>query len=99
MDTGDMGSGEGSPGRREELVEQLCRAHEAQLLHYKFIDPDGYYLQRTETLNARLLDGDRTRKFGRRYGLGREALRHRYQWLDLHATDVVATAAVPTGTG
>ena len=34
MDTGDMGSGEGSPGRREELVEQLCRAHEAQLLQY-----------------------------------------------------------------
>jgi RNA polymerase sigma factor (sigma-70 family) len=35
MDTGDMGSGEGSPrGRREDLVEQLCRAHEAQLLQY-----------------------------------------------------------------
>jgi RNA polymerase sigma factor (sigma-70 family) len=34
MDRGDMGSGEGSPGRREGLVEQLCRAHEAQLLQY-----------------------------------------------------------------
>ena len=34
METGDMGSGESSPGRREELVVQLCRAHEAQLLQY-----------------------------------------------------------------
>jgi RNA polymerase sigma factor (sigma-70 family) len=35
MDTGDMGSGDGSPPqRREELVERLCRAHEAQLLQY-----------------------------------------------------------------
>ena len=32
MDTGDMGGS--SPGRREELVEELCRAHEPQLLHY-----------------------------------------------------------------
>src|SRR5262245_50851037 len=30
MDTGDMGGS--SPGRREELVEELCRAHEPQLL-------------------------------------------------------------------
>ena len=36
MDKGDMGGlGEGSPrGRREDLVEQLCRAHEPQLLQY-----------------------------------------------------------------
>ena len=36
MDTGDMGGdGEGSLlGRRDELVEELCRAHEPQLLVY-----------------------------------------------------------------
>jgi RNA polymerase sigma factor (sigma-70 family) len=36
MDKGDMvGVGEGSPlGRREDLVEELCRAHEPQLLQY-----------------------------------------------------------------
>jgi RNA polymerase sigma factor (sigma-70 family) len=36
MDTGDMGGvGEGSTlGRRDELVEELCRAHEPQLLVY-----------------------------------------------------------------
>ena len=36
MDTGDMGGvGEGSVlGRRDELVEELCRAHEPQLLVY-----------------------------------------------------------------
>jgi RNA polymerase sigma-70 factor (ECF subfamily) len=34
MDTGDMG-GSSPPGRRrEELVEELCRAHEPQLLQY-----------------------------------------------------------------
>ena len=33
MDTGDMG-GSSPPGRHEELVEELCRAHEAQLLQY-----------------------------------------------------------------
>jgi RNA polymerase sigma factor (sigma-70 family) len=34
MDSDDMG-GDGLPlGRREDLVEQLCRAHEAQLLQY-----------------------------------------------------------------
>lgn len=70
---------------------------EAQLLHYKCIDPDGYYLQRIKMLNSRLLDGDRARKFGRQYGLDREVLRQRYRWLDLHATEVVATTAVPTG--
>jgi RNA polymerase sigma factor (sigma-70 family) len=32
MDTGDMGGS--SPGRREELVEELCRAHESRLLQY-----------------------------------------------------------------
>src|ERR1700742_1269568 len=32
MDTGDMGGS--SPGRREELVEALCRSHEPQLLQY-----------------------------------------------------------------
>lgn len=36
MDKGDMGgAGEGSPlGRRAELVEALCKAHEPQLLQY-----------------------------------------------------------------
>jgi RNA polymerase sigma factor (sigma-70 family) len=36
MDTGDMGgAGEGSSrGRREDLVEELCRAHEPRLLQY-----------------------------------------------------------------
>jgi len=33
MDTGDMG-GSSPLGRREELVEELCRAHESQLLSY-----------------------------------------------------------------
>ena len=33
MDTGDMG-GSSPLGRREELVEELCRAHESQLLQY-----------------------------------------------------------------
>jgi RNA polymerase sigma factor (sigma-70 family) len=36
MDTGDMGGvGEGSSrARREELIEELCRAHEPKLLQY-----------------------------------------------------------------
>ena len=33
MDTGDMG-GSSPLGRREELVEELCRAHEPQLVQY-----------------------------------------------------------------
>lgn len=33
MDTGDMG-GSSPLGRRAELVEELCRAHEPQLIHY-----------------------------------------------------------------
>src|SRR6202008_3929877 len=35
MDKGDMGgAGEGSPLGRDGLVEELCRAHEPQLLQY-----------------------------------------------------------------
>jgi hypothetical protein len=63
---------------------------EAKLLHYKYIDYDGYHLPRQEALGARLLPRDIAKGWAAHYRVSREVRRARFDWLCLHATDVVS---------
>jgi Glycosyl transferase family 2 len=62
---------------------------EASLLHYKYVDALGYLLRRQRSLARRMLEGDRRSGFGAQYHLTPEALLRSYEWLQLHAYDVV----------
>ena len=77
--------------RREVKRSPISSSNRGPLPTSRSRPPDGYLLPRDKALDARLLDGDRARKFGRQYG-DPETLLHRYQWLELHAIDVVDRA-------
>ncbi len=62
---------------------------EAKLLHYKFVDFDGYHAPRQVALGARLLAGDKAKGMGAHYSVAPGVRRMYYDWLLLHATDVV----------
>jgi hypothetical protein len=68
---------------------------EAALLHYKYVDPRGYLLPRQRALGARLLEGDRRAGFGSQYRLADEQVLALYDWLELHATEVVPEPVPP----
>ena len=65
---------------------------EAMLLHYKHVDPQGYFLPRQKALGVRLLPGDRERGFGAQYEMSDKQHMHAYDWLQMHAIDVVTPA-------
>lgn len=62
---------------------------ESVLLHYKYVDPHGYCLERQKALGRRLLPGDREQGFGAQYRLSNEIMLRSFAWLTMHATDVV----------
>jgi hypothetical protein len=66
---------------------------ESVLLHYKYIDPQGYCLERQKALGRRLLPGDREQGFGAQYRLSNEVMLRSFAWLTMHATDVVGRPA------
>lgn len=68
------------------------RVAETLLLHYKRIDPAGYYRARQHALGARLLPRDRELGFGHQYVMTDETDRRSFAWLEMHATDVLAQA-------
>jgi hypothetical protein len=65
------------------------RNHESALLHYKFVDPRGYLLQRQQVLGSRLLPGDVSQGFGLQYRLSAEQVMNSFAWLKMHAVRVV----------
>ena len=62
---------------------------EAKLLHYKYVDYENYHLPRQEALGARLLAGDLADALGSQYRISRAVRKRYFDWLSLHATDVV----------
>lgn len=79
------------PGRHEcsptgRVVEPS--AVEASLLHYKYVSP-AYLLRRQRSLGRRMLEGDRRSGFGVQYHLTAERIMRSFEWLQLHAYDVV----------
>lgn len=82
------------PGRHlARPTGRVVVAHpvETRLLHYKYVDVDGYLAPRQAALAARMLEGDRRNGFGWQYAWPDEQRRAAYDWLDLHATDVFAS--------
>jgi hypothetical protein len=68
---------------------KFSRPPEAKLLHYKYVDMEGYHNPRQDALRARLLDGDRKRGYGAHYD-GDKALRAKsFEWMKNHAVRVV----------
>jgi hypothetical protein len=75
---------------------------EASLLHYKHVDRHGYFLPRQRALGQRMLAHDRASGFGAHYAHPVEVDLHAFEWLKMHATDVVSTAPGrwrPSGAG
>lgn len=70
---------------------------ETSLFHYKHVDPQGYFLPRQRALGRRMLAQDRASGFGAHYAHPVEVDLHAFEWLKLHAADVVAarSAAKP----
>jgi hypothetical protein len=80
------------PGRHQcrptgTVVEP--RTVEAALLHYKYVQPQGYLLQRQQALGRRMLEDDVRSGFGKQYRLVPEQILGLYEWLKFHAIDVV----------
>lgn len=80
------------PGRHEcrpagRIVEPA--RVETALLHYKYLEPHRYLLRRQRALARRLLDGDVRSGFGVQYRLPPERILNSYDWLQLHAYDVI----------
>lgn len=63
---------------------------EAKLLHYKYVDFDNYHQPRQEALGTRLLSRDVAEKMGSQYRISRGVRKRYFDWLLLHATDVLA---------
>ena len=85
-----------SPGRHRSHptgVVREPRIPEAKLLHYKYIDPHGYLIPRQKALGARLLPGDLSRGLGNHYALPDEVNLYSFEWLEMHASDVVTPRA------
>jgi hypothetical protein len=79
------------PGRHEcgptgRVVEPSTV--EASLLHYKYVNP-AYLLRRQRSLGHRMLEGDRLSGFGVQYHLTPEKILRSFEWLQLHAYNVV----------
>lgn len=70
------------------------RVPEAKLLHYKYVDPDGYLIPRQRALGARLLPGDVARGLGGQYASADAVHLDSFAWLEMHATDVVTPVDV-----
>jgi hypothetical protein len=62
---------------------------EAKLLHYKYVDMDGYHNPRQDALKARLREGDRRRGYGKHYDGSPELRMKSFVWLKNHAHRVV----------
>jgi hypothetical protein len=62
---------------------------EAKLLHYKYVDMEGYHNPRQNALKARLLDGDRKRGYGSHYDASPALRMKSFTWMKQHATRVV----------
>jgi hypothetical protein len=81
------------PGRHAcNPTGHVVDAHpvEAKLLHYKYVDYDGYFVPRQLALAPRLLPGDISKGYGWQYSVTPAKRREVYDWLLLHATDVVS---------
>lgn len=81
-----------SPGRHQcrptgTMVEPSIV--EASLLHYKYVDPHAYLVPRQQALARRMLEVDIRSGFGVQYRLAPAQLLESFEWLRLHATDVV----------
>ncbi len=94
------------PGRhraRPAGVVREPRVPEAKLLHYKYVDPEGYLIPRQRALGARLLPGDLARGLGAQYASADAIHLDSFAFLEMHATDVVTpgrggpAARVPAG--
>ena len=68
---------------------------EAALLHYKYVDTHAYLLRRQKALARRMLATDRSSGFGAQYHLTPEQILRSFEWLKLHALDVVTRPAPP----
>lgn len=66
------------------------RMSEVVLLHYKYVDPHAYTIPRQKALAQRIPEGDRRQGFGRQYFLSSEQILQSFEWLKMHATDVLA---------
>ena len=80
------------PGRHEcSPTGRVVEPHtvEASLLHYKYVDTHAYLLRRQRLLARRMLEGDRRSGFGAQYHLSPEQILRSFEWLQLHAHDVV----------
>jgi hypothetical protein len=62
---------------------------EVMLLHYKHIDPHAYTIPRQRAMAQRISESDRRQGFGRQYFLSAEKILQSFEWLKMHATDVV----------
>lgn len=62
---------------------------EAMLLHYKYVDPHAYLLPRQRALAQRLLETDLRSGFGQQYRLSPEGMLRSFEWLKMHAGNVV----------
>jgi Glycosyl transferase family 2 len=71
----------------------LPAAVEASLLHYKYVDLQGYTIPRQRALAAKLLPGDVARGFGMQYRASDRHLLNYFAWLELHAAPVLPSAA------
>lgn len=68
---------------------KLSDPPEAKLLHYKYVDMDGYHNPRQQALGARLLDGDRKQGYGSHYATTNQLRMKSFEWLKNHAVRVV----------
>ncbi len=87
------------PGRHScapvgKVVEPAVAA--ASLLHYKYVDFMGYFLPRQRALGGRMLPHDRASGFGAHYANPPDVEVRAFEWLKMHATDVVPARPRPT---
>ena len=68
---------------------------EAALLHYKYVCPHAYLMRRQRALARRMLDGDMRSGFGTQYRQAPAQLLNSFEWLKLHATEVVPGDVAP----
>ena len=61
---------------------------EASLLHYKYIAPQTYLVQRQQALGQRLLQGDVKANYGGQYRQTQRMILTSFDWLLLHATEI-----------
>lgn len=65
----------------------------AHLLHYKYVDTEGYLVPRQQSLRDRMLPGDVARGYGFQYRLGQAEIVNSAAWLKRHSSQLVREAS------